>query len=74
MRHTHQYFLGVTVAACIRYIPRRLMLFLGNILGDFTFCILRVRRKQVLKNLKFAFENSEDAIFWADVKTGVIVR
>ncbi|MFH1904553.1 MAG: lysophospholipid acyltransferase family protein [bacterium] len=62
MRHTRQYFLGVTVAVCVRYLPRSLMLFLGNILGDFTFYILRIRRKQVFKNLKFAFGNQKSDI------------
>ncbi len=62
MRHTHQYFFGVVVAACVRYIPRSLMLFLGNILGDFTFYILRIRRKQVFKNLRIAFGNQKSDI------------
>ena len=62
MRHIHQYFLGVTVAVCVRYMPRSLMLFLGNILGDFVFRILRVRRKQVFKNLKIAFGNQKSDI------------
>jgi len=62
MKHTHQYFLGVTVAVCVRYLPRSLMLFLGNILGDFAFYILRIRRKQVFKNLKIAFGNQKNDI------------
>ncbi|MBU0478439.1 lysophospholipid acyltransferase family protein [bacterium] len=62
MRHTRQYFLGVTVAVCVRYLPRSLMLFLGNILGDFAFYIIRVRRKQVFKNLRIAFGNQKSEI------------
>ncbi|MCK4400869.1 lysophospholipid acyltransferase family protein [bacterium] len=62
MRHTHQYFLGVTIAASVRYLPRNMMLFLGSILGDFVFYILRIRRKQVFKNLKFAFGNQKSDI------------
>jgi len=38
------------------------MLFLGNILGDFTFYILRIRRKQVFKNLRIAFGNQKSEI------------
>ncbi len=62
MKHTCEYFGGVTIAASVRYLPRNMMLFLGNLLGDFIFYILRVRRKQVLKNLKFAFGNQKSEI------------
>lgn len=62
MKHTYEYFGGVTIAVLVRYLPRNVMLFLGNLLGDFVFYILRVRRKQVLKNLKFAFGNQKSDI------------
>ena len=62
MKHTYEYFGGVTIAVLVRYLPRNVMLFLGNLLGDFAFYILRVRRKQVLKNLKFAFGNQKSDI------------
>ena len=62
MKHTYEYFGGVTIAVLVRYLPRNAMLFLGNLLGDFAFYILRVRRKQVLKNLKLAFGNQKSDI------------
>ena len=62
MKHTYEYFGGVTIAVLVRYLPRNVMLFLGNLLGDFVFYILRVRRKQVLKNLKLAFGNQKSDI------------
>ena len=62
MKHTCEYFGGMTIAASVRYLPRSMMLFLGNLLGDFAFYILRVRRKQVFKNLRFAFGNQKSNI------------
>jgi KDO2-lipid IV(A) lauroyltransferase len=62
MKHTYEYFGGVTIAASVRYLPRNLMLFLGSFLGYFAFYVLRIRRKQVFKNLGIAFGNQKSEI------------
>lgn len=60
LKHRLEYFLILILSFIARALPLKTALGLGELLGDFTFSILRLRRKVTLENLKNAFKAEKD--------------
>lgn len=61
VRHRLEYWLILSLAFLARLLPYRLALFLGQILGDITFGIIKFRKRVALKNLSRCFTNKGTA-------------
>jgi len=61
IRYRIEYFLAREIALLARIVPLKFAHFIGDFLGDLFFYVIRVRRKDALENLKYAFgtEKSE---------------
>ena len=57
IRHRLEYWLTLSLGFTARLLPYRFALFLGEILGDITFEVIRFRRRVALKNLKRCFKD-----------------
>lgn len=57
IRHRLEYWLTLSLAFWARLLPYRFALFLGQILGDITFGIIKFRKRVALKNLSRCFTN-----------------
>jgi KDO2-lipid IV(A) lauroyltransferase len=56
IKHRLEYWLALSLCCLFQLLPYRLALFLGEILGDITFEVIKLRRKVALKNLRRCFK------------------
>ena len=61
IKHRLEYWLAFSLCFLARLLPYRLALFLGEILGDITFQVIKFRRGVALKNLRLCFKEKSPA-------------
>ncbi|MGB2697468.1 MAG: lysophospholipid acyltransferase family protein [Candidatus Zixiibacteriota bacterium] len=57
IRHRLEYWLTMSISFFARLLPYRFALFLGEIIGDIAFGVVRFRRRVALKNLSRCFKD-----------------
>ena len=57
IRHRLEYWLTLSISYCAQLLPYRFALFLGEIIGDIAFSVVKFRRRVALKNLRNCFKD-----------------